>query len=91
MPLVRARDQPMGFADGLMDHLHDDHGVSMIRSLRAAQGRVLMTILDGGPMDPITIEAETTCECLERLHARLTAEQVTRSTMNTIDDRWGKE
>lgn len=73
-------------AQDLIDHLHDEHGVSMVRSLRGGAGRMLIALLDAAPGDPIPIEASTTQECLEQLHRRLEATVRYRPEMPTMPD-----
>ena len=69
----------------LIDHLHDEHGVSMVRSLRGGEGRMLVALRDAAPSDAIMIEGRDTQECLKRLHDRLEGAQ-RRAVMTTLPD-----
>jgi hypothetical protein len=72
-------------AADLIDHLHDEHAVSMIRSLRGGAGRMLIALLDAAPGEAIAIEGSTTQECLERLHQRVESTRY-RPEMPTMPD-----
>jgi len=74
----------------LIDHLHDDHRVSMIRTLRGAAGRHLIALLDSAPGDPICHDAGTTRECLDWLHDRLSGRE-SRARMMTVPDGSNEE